>query len=103
MLIKKNYFVPKMNIFQYQVSICKKIIRCFRLSKEHPEYFCDPYHFFMLSKVEQDTYLDYDIETECHKMFMFNYLIVLLGYKKMIRFLSLIIQFVAKKQSEEIL
>ena len=36
----------------------------------------------MLSKVELDTFLDYVIETECHKMFMFNYLIVLLGYKK---------------------
>ena len=30
-------FVPPMSIYQHQVAICKKLKRCFRLSKEHPE------------------------------------------------------------------
>lgn len=75
-------FVPPKSIYQHQVAICKKLKRCFRLSKEHPELVCHPLTFMKISQEEKEKYLDYNLEVECHKMFMFNYLIVLLGYKK---------------------
>lgn len=75
-------FVPPMSIYQHQIAICKKLKRCFRSSKEHPELVYHPLTFLNASQEDKEKYLDYSLEDECHKMFMFNYLIVLLGYKK---------------------